>query len=364
MYPMVFDNGQLAGIHSRFGFIMACMNRRIWGFHNITRILALGILVATATSGMAAADFGPLQATNRLPLHMLFLKPRPVPVHVPDRGDLEVGMAAEYSNTFFDHSNDRWDVLMDMETMVVEVSLVYSPVSRAALRLDLPLVSMGSGFLDGFLENYHDAVGVSNYGREKRPKNDYAYRVNKDGLQWVQGEPGTLEIADMVVSAQYEPVKARGDLKMSVSLLSALKLPTGDTDRGLGSGALDLGIFIPMRWSAESWSFYLMPGAAFIGEPQTRGADVSARNTISLFGGVAYDFSPRTTWLVQLNYYTSPLEQTGLDALDDGSLELDIGFHRLLANDCVLEFVFGEDLTRALPDFNLRLGLRWSWRSA
>jgi hypothetical protein len=50
--------------------------------------------------------------------------------------------------------------------------------------------------------------------------------------------------------------------------------------------------------------------------------------------------------------------------LDDGSLELDIGFQRALAEYCVMEFVFGEDLTRALPDFNLRLGLRWTWRSA
>lgn len=342
---------------------MKCLERRREGQTYIWRVIALGLLLIPATGGRAGADFGPLQATNRLPLHLLFLKPRPVPVQGPVRGELEVGLAVEYSNTFFDHRNDRWDVLMDMETMVAEVSLVFSPTSKTLLRLNMPLVSMGHGFMDGFLENYHDALGVSNYGREKRPKNEFAYRVTKDGLTWVQGETGTLQIADMTVSAQYELMKARGDLKMSGSLMTSLKLPTGDPDRGLGSGAFDFGVFMPMRWSADPWTFFLMPGAAFIGDPQTRGADVSARNTVALFVGVAYDYSPRTTFLVQLNYYTSPIEQTGLDDLDQGALALDIGFHRKLTENYILEFALGEDLTRALPDFNLRLGLRWTWRS-
>jgi hypothetical protein len=340
------------------------MNQRIEGFKGPARIFILWLLLTSAGSGLAGADVGPLQATNRLPLHLLFLKPRPVPVHGPSQGELELAVAVEYSNTFFDRRNDRWDVLMDMEMTVAEVSLVFSPASRTALRLDLPLVSLGGGFLDGFLENYHDTLGVSNYGRERRPKNEFAYRVSKDGLPWVQGESGTLEIADMVASMQYELFKSCGGANIAGSLLLSLKVPTGDPDRGLGSGAFDFGITMPMRWSAEPWSFFLMPGAAFIGDPQTRGAHVSARNTIALFGGVAYDYSPRTTWLVQLNYYTSPIEETGLDALDGGSLGLDIGFHHLLAKECILEFAFGEDLTRALPDFNLRLGLCWTWRWA
>lgn len=342
---------------------MSCVSRWADGFQRILHILALGLLLVPATSGRAGADFGPLQTTNRLPLHLLFLKPRPVAVHGPARGDLEVSVAAEYSNTFFDRRNDRWDVLMDMEILIADVSLVFSPASRTRLRLDVPLVSMGRGFLDGLLENYHDAIGVSNYGREKRPKNDYAFRVTKDGRPWVQGEPGALQIADMSLSAQYEFMKERGKLKMSGSLLMSLKLPTGDPDRGLGSGAFDFGIYLPMRWSAAPWSFFLMPGAGLIGDPQTMGADVSARNNVALFGGVAYDYNPRVTWLVQLNYYTTPIERTGLDALDEGALELDIGFHRLLAEDWILEFAFAEDLTRALPDFNLRLGFRWTWRS-
>jgi hypothetical protein len=337
---------------------------RIGRYRRGSLLAALGLLMVLATGIRARADFGPLQTTNRLPLHLLFLKPRPVPADVPTRGDLEATLAAEYSNTFFDHRNDRWDVLMDMEMLVTEVSLVYGLTSRSALRLNLPFVSTGGGFLDGFLGNYHDAIGVGNYGREQRPENDYAYRVTKDGLPWIQGEQETLQLTDITVSAQYQLMKARGSLKMSGSLMMSLKLPTGNPDRGLGSGAFDFGVYMPMGWSAAPWSLYLMPGAAIINDPHTRGARISARNSYALFGGVGYDYSARTTWLVQLNYYTSPIEKTGLEDLDRGALELDVGFHRLLAENLLMEFAFAEDLTRALPDFNLRLGLRWLWRSA
>ena len=250
---------------------------------------------------------------------------------------------------------------MDMEMLVSELSLVYGVSSRVALRLDLPFVSIGGGFLDGFLENFHDALGTSNYGREKRPKNTFEYRVAKDGRLWMQADEGAAQLADITVSTQIELIGSAADHKMTGSLLLSLKLPAGDQSRGLGSGQFDAGIYVPMRWSADPWSIFVMPGAALIGDPDTGGAEISARNSYSLFGGVAYDYSSISTWLVQLNYYTSPIEETGLDALDKGALELAIGFHHRLTDSWIVEFAFCEDLTLALPDFNLRLGIRWTW---
>ncbi len=317
-----------------------------------------GLMVVVAAGGSAFADFGPLQTTNRLPLHLLFLKPRPVKAELPSRGSLETTLAVEYSNIFFEHRNNRWNVLMDMELMTTEFSLVYGLTSRIAIRLDAPLVSMSGGFLDGFLENYHDFLGTSNYGRENRPKNTLGYRAAKDGLLWLQGEAGTMQSADMTVSAQFELLKPGSDHNMAGSLLLCLKLPVGDEDIGLGSGRFDAGIYLPLEWSANKWSFFTMPGAAFISDPNTSGASISARNCYSIYGGVAYDHSRHTTWLAQLSYYTSPMEETGLDELDRGALELAVGFHHRIAGDWIVEFAFCEDLTLAVPDFNLRLGLR------
>lgn len=325
------------------------------------RIAAILVILILSAASRASADSGPLHTTNRLPLHLLFLKPRPVRPELPSRGDLEIAVAMEYNNTYFDHLNSRWNVLMDMEMLVTEISLVYGLTSKLALRIDLPFISMGGGFMDGFLENYHDAIGTSNSGREMRPKNTFAYRATKDDLLWLQAGETTMRMADITVSSQIELIKDYGGHDMTGSLLLSLKLPTGDSTNGLGSGQFDAGFYLPLKLSAKQWTLFLMPGAALISDPDTGGADVSARNSYCFFTGVAYDFSSRTSWLVQLNYYTSPIEKTGLDALDKGAMELAIGFHRRLTDEWMLEFAFCEDLTLALPDFNLRLGLRWTW---
>lgn len=322
----------------------------------------LTIVVAMAPPcRVARADFGPLQTVNRLPLHLLFLKPRPVSAEMPKRGALDSAFSVAYSNTYFEHRNDRWDVLMDMEMLIAEISIVYGLTSKVAIRLDAPLPMMSRGFMDGFLENYHNLVGVSNYDRENRSKNSFAYRAAKDGRAWFEGREG-LQLADMIVSIQFGLFDGLDNGRTGGALLLRLKLPTGDADTGLGSGKFDAGIYLPLKWHKAQWSVFAMPGATAISDPQTTDAIVLSRNSFSFFGGVGYDFSRRTTGVIQLNYYTSPVEVTGLNELDNGALELALGFHRRIADDWILEFAFCEDLTLAVPDFNVHIGLRWNYQ--
>lgn len=322
----------------------------------------IGMLLLVWTVAPAFADFGPLQTVNRFPLHLMFLKPRPVDANLPRQGELEAAFAVEYSNTYYQEQNNHWDVLIDMEMMVVDLSMVYGIAPKLAFRLDMPFVSMNDGFLDGFLGNYHDFIGVGNYDREDRPGDTFGYRVSKDGELWIDGHSGALQGADVTVSIQYALTGADDRQAMASALLLSIKAPTGNEALGIGSGANDLGLYWPTQWAAKPWSFYVMPSIALIGDPHTLGADVSARNSYGIFGGAAYDYSERLTLLAQLIYYSSPIEETGISSLDDGTLGLDVGFHYQLKNDWIFEFAFCEDLTRAAPDFNLRLGVRRAFK--
>lgn len=308
-----------------------------------------------------AAYRAPLQVQNRFPLHLLFLTPRPTSPIAPTQGSLRTSMALEYSSTYFEHSNSQWDYLIDLEMTVVDLSFHYGISSRASIRLDVPLVSMNAGFLDGFLQSYHDALGVPNYGRENRPQNSFAYSVSKEGRTWLEGESGLFRWSDMTVSAQYVILKPGGQHRWTSALQGSIKLPTGDPDRAYGSGGFDFGLFLPSQWSLTSWSLFIMPGMMLISDPETRGADVSARNSYSLFSGLAFHYNDKWSWLAQLNFFTSPIEETGLSVLDDGALELALGFQRVIKQRWVVEFAFCEDLTRAAPDFNVRLGLIWNY---
>jgi hypothetical protein len=309
-----------------------------------------------------AVESGPLQVQNRFPLYLMFLSPRPVPVRPPDRGVLEACLSVDYNSVYVDEHNSQWRILMDMEMTVVDLAFAYGLSNRAAIRLEIPLVNMSGGFLDGFLENYHNALGVGNYGRENRPKNQFAYRIEKDGDLWLEGDPGGLHLADATISAQIALLPVSTGSRRQASLLAALKVPTGRSRYGFGSGRLDAALFLPIEVGSHPWSVFAMPGFIWHSDPKTRAADISARPSISFLVGTAYAYSERWRLLAQLNYFSSPVEKTGIAMIDDGGIELALGFRYHLDSRWNLEFAFCEDLfTRSAPDFNLHLGLTRSF---
>lgn len=308
---------------------------------------------------IAAADYGPMQAANRFPLHLMFLTPKPVPADLPPSGALDATVSFDYSNTYLKKSSGDWDVLIDMEMSVLGLDLAYGIGSRWAVRLDMPVVSMDDGFLDGFLENFHDALDVGNYDREERPKNQFAYSIVKSDQVWFEGRPGGIELADTTLSAQYELIRPKLRRPLLSTLLISLKLPAGDKDIGLGSGNFDLGLFLPSRWRCKPWALHFMPGFVVVGDPKTDQPNVATQNVYALFAGVAYDYNEFWTWLMQINAYSTPLEFTDIEALDDGAVDLAIGLHYRLARHWLFEFSFSEDLTRTAPDFTVRFALRW-----
>jgi hypothetical protein len=321
---------------------------------------ALVLLVWTmgmASPYVAKADDGPMQSANRFPLHLMFLTPTPVCADLPPSGVLDATLSIDYSNTYLNKSNSTWDVLIDMEMTVLGLAFAYGIDSHWALRLDMPVVRMDDGFLDGFLENFHNALDVGNYDREHRSKNQFAYRVIKSDQVWFEGEPDRIALADPTLSAQYKLLRPKLGRPLLSTCMIRLKLPAGDRDIGLGSGNFDLGLFLPTRWRFDPWSLHVMPGYVVVGDPKTGGPSVAARNVYALFAGVAYDYNPSWTWLMQANAYSTPLESTGIESLDDGAVDLAIGLRYQLARHWFFEFSFSEDLTRTAPDFTVRFAL-------
>jgi hypothetical protein len=316
----------------------------------------------SAMPSASAAEDGPLNVRNRFPLYLMFLSPPPVSARLPDEGVLNASFSVDYSSVYVDRSSSRWGILMDMEIAVAQFAIAYGLSKRAAFRLEIPLVHMTGGFLDGFLESYHDTLGVSNYGRKNRPKNSFAYFLQKDGAVWLEGDAGGLQLADATLTAQWSLIPASADSHGSASLLAALKAPSGRAKYGTGSGHWDAGIFLPMELGSGSWALFVMPGYIYHSDPDTRGADVSARPSITFLIGARYAYNDHLMLLGHLNYFSSPIEKTGIGMLDDGGVELALGFRYIWNPAWRIEFAFCEDLfTRAAPDFTLHLGITRSF---
>ena len=89
------------------------------------------------------------------------------------------------------------------------------------------------------------------------------------------------------------------------------------------------------------------------------GADVAAKNMFTCFLGGEYLWSPAVSLAVQLNFYTAPFSDTGIEQLDDPSLELSLGAVWRMSPNVDLRLAFCEDLTRSAPDFSLHAAMTY-----
>lgn len=326
-------------------------------------VTAICILYLMIPEGQAGSEKGPLHVTNRFPPHLLFLKPAPDSPEPVPKNQFELSLSLDYAAVFVNETSDDWSALADMEMSVTELSVRYGVTEYLSLSADIPWISMNAGFLDGFLEDYHSALGVGNYDRETRPDNAFAYSLRKNGTDCFDAESGGLHLGDLSLSAKLSLTDEKnGILKSgishslflpeSIALSYTLKFPSGDKDRGLGSGGFDQGLFLLSQFRLiPSLLIYLNPGIIFLSETET---DISFRNRIfAFFWGGEYLLNESWSLFAQLNYYTSPFEHTGIRQLDDDSLELQLGFACALTRSLNFEFAFCEDLTRSAPDFNI-----------
>lgn len=306
----------------------------------------------------AENEKGPLRVKNHFTPHMMFLTPAPNSPESLDGGDFNLGFSADYSSVFVNDKSRDWEALVDMEMAVLEFNIEVGVFRYLSLAVNAPFINMNKGFMDDFLERFHDAFNFPNYGKEKRPKNEFGYILKKDDKDWIRSHEGGLYIGDVTVSAKIPLIRDSQNPYFSSSFQYSLKTPTGDEDYGFGSGEFDHAFYLLNRISYKSFAFYLNPCAIILSDPKTQGAEISVRNIYGVFGGIEYMINESWSLLAQVNHYTAPLENTGIVQFDVDSTELTVGF--IWQSDTIaFELAFCEDLTRAAPDFNVHAMLRF-----
>lgn len=315
--------------------------------------LLLVFLYLNPLTCIADNPSGPLYQGNRYPLMFMAMTPVPQNPDLP-AGRFLVRLRTDYTSVHIDKQSENYELLTDMEIGVVTPEWVVKIGESMSLGLSIPLISYNAGFLDGPLEDYHELGNFPEYGRSLRPKNEFAFVVKKDGKTWFEADQHGLHPGDSRLDLKYALTDS-GWFKSS--LLTSLKLPTGDEEKGLGSGKADYGFSLLTRFTRGKIALYVNPGVIFPTNPETAGADISYKTMATLFAGLEYIRSPAWSFMAQLNTFTSPLSDTGIDTLDNPSVELALGFTRSWGRTTRASFSFCEDLSGLAPDFTVHVGV-------
>lgn len=293
---------------------------------------------------------GPLQVKNQFPLFIHINSPYLESANAED----SFSVSLSHSSVFMTKSSPAWSVQLDME--LTELNLIYKKTigNLTELGIEIPVLSLNSGFMDSFLDTYHKAFGFPDYGRSSRPRSEFLYEVRKNGVLIVKGENGKTDIGDIRLTAKR--VVLNGD--PVISLKADVEFPTGDASSGYGSGSVDAGIAVLIDKEINDWlKTYYNLGIVFPG-------GLKGYETIKLkdfaYGGAGIEaaLSKSLSVLGQVFVQRSSLPKTDIPSVDRAAVLLSFG-GRYKSGKTSLEFSFTEDPnTSGAPDFILNLSLK------
>lgn len=211
-----------------------------------------------------------------------------------------------------------------------------------------------SGFLDGFLNWYHDLIGLEVTARKILPNDQFRYLIElPDGRRFDRpGSSGFLGDVRLVAGHRHT---------RHWQTAVALTLPTSTGPAGYGRGVASVAAVTTLRVPVDGR--LTLEGSAGLGYTPRHGDFEDLQRTVFRSGsaGIRYRFWGRQAAFVNLFYQSRNYERTTLTSLDRRELTLDYGF--LLKARQGPEWFLGmtEDLEPGGPaiDLAFRIGARW-----
>jgi hypothetical protein len=249
--------------------------------------------------------------------------------------------------------------LFDFEVTRANLALHYGLFDDLTVGLEIPLLYTWSGFLDEPIKAFEDVTGFKRTIRFERRQQLFDYTLQKDGVNALEGASGAVGLGDIALSAK---IMLREEEEWAPSLAGrfALKLPTGDNDRALGSGELDVGLGLALEKSFGPVRLYVNTGLTIPTGNPFSGSGIDSLPMLSTFLTGEYRLTERFSILVQLNGVTPPVRNTGLD-VDHSTFEILAGFNWVLPGfPVVWQAGVMEDLNNTNRTADFALFMSWS----
>lgn len=314
------------------------------------------------------AGFGPISVRNQNPIYLQNLSLTPRRATVLPKGIMEARVDSAYSSLFEQESNDIANLDLDMEYWRLAPVVSYGIADGMELGVEIPFIHFSGGFLDGFIQKFHKALGFPNAGRESVPNGRFSYlfQTVSEGTR-LEFPPATFGLGDISINFKHELRRNEGGWP-AIAWFADFKFPTGRPSRGFGSGSPDFGLggIVDASWKRLhgyfNFGYFVIGGNNHI-EQYMHGEMLAYT--------LAGEVSLLDDWslIVQLDGSTPLLTKTKLDNWDGVPLDLIIGFRGeepelIKGQDLIWQFGFSEDITGSGPsvDFTvfMSIGLRFN----
>ncbi|EKD50634.1 MAG: hypothetical protein ACD_62C00472G0001 [uncultured bacterium] len=267
---------------------------------------------------------GPFYVRSQNPLYLKFLAMPMEPASTLAPGVWQNTLSTTFSNVFeYDPVGDT--VLnLDMEIWRTAYSFAYGVSKVFDVRVDIAFVSNMGGFLDSFIQGYHDAFGFPNGGRDLVPNNEYHFELTQNGNALVDYSQETFGLSDVVLRGKYFLSK---HISLPIDLATAFyfKLPVGRSGKGLSSGQADAGLSLFGQKSFKRFHLVSQLGVVVMGEDALL-APLQKRAQFVFGQSVEYQILDGWSVLAQLSGNTAAFDRVDTTDLSDPVMDLTLGF--------------------------------------
>ena len=219
----------------------------------------------------------------------------------------------------------------------------------------LPIVFHHGGWADRAIDDWHRFFGLPDAQRDSAPAFDLRYEWGaRDGPRALEREAAGL--GDVQLALQ-RPLRCTegGEARGGTLARVGVKLPSGDPERLLGSGATDLyaDLQSPIVAIAPRWRFGAAIGVLATGRSEL----VDAQRPLVGYGAFALSWAPHARWraLAQLDWHT-PFRDSELRELGSFAASLAVGLRYRAGATDELGLSISEDVVvDTAPDIVARL---------
>lgn len=320
-------------------------------------------LLATVGAVLPAwgVELTPFATRNLLPTVIVHQLAYSEKARLNDSGQLSARFGFDIASTASDSQNDEEILVLDGETYVATLGLRYGVADNMQIGIEVPWVWQSKGFLDDFIENFHDFFGMPNGDRNNMSNNEINYSYsNTDGDDFLLDHEAN-SIGDLRLLGAWQWLDSE---ELAASLHATVKAPTGDADKFTGSGGWDVSLAVSLQrdYTLEKGRAALWGG---LGGSWLGDGDILKDDTKNWAGSawLGAGWSP-LNWLalkVQFDGHTA-LYDGNLHELDNPALLLTMGGTLGLTEKTTLDIGVGEDLVvNSSPDVIFHFALNHSF---
>lgn len=323
---------------------------------NPVRFLSLGVFYCLLflIHTTQATEITPFSTRDQNPLVMIYGLPVATPAQLIPVNENRFTTSLNISNTINRQQTANELLFVDAESY--QLNLIYEQGLSEGwiLRVQLPLIGHSGGFLDSWIDNYHDLIGLPEGIRPLYPRDQLNIRYDNGGNTLLDIQQETTGVGDIAFQFAWQFEHSQN---FALSYWASLKLPTGDSTQLTGSDSTDLALWLAShsRISENTWCYnnlgiLLMSEGKILQQQQKNSA---------VFGtiGIQYQAWKPVQLKAQVDAHSS-LYETDMNFLGD-VFQLTFGGTILMLKHTSLDIAIAEDIdSGASPDVNFNFTLR------